>query len=100
MLEEIKLLLGDAVDNYTDDQIGLCLKQALAEIEAYCQVDLDYELEVIAEKMTIIKLYRMHTEGLSSQSFTGVSENFINGYPSEVVMVLNAKRKRGRIKVV
>jgi hypothetical protein len=100
MLEEIKLLLGDAAENYSDEQIGLCLKQALAEIEAYCGVDLDYELQVIAVKMAIIKLYRLNTEGLSSQSFTGVSENFINGYPAEIVMVMNVKRKKPSIKVV
>ena len=30
MLEEIKILLGDAAGNFTDAQIGLCAKQALA----------------------------------------------------------------------
>ena len=56
MIEEIKLLLGDAADNYTDAQIGLCLKWALAEVEAYCNRDLDIELELIAEKIAILKL--------------------------------------------
>ena len=35
MIEEIKLLLGDSASNYSDALIGLCAKQALAEVEAW-----------------------------------------------------------------
>lgn len=93
MIEEIKLLLGDAADNYTDAQIGLCLKWALAEVEAYCNRTLDIELELIAEKIAIIKLNRLNTEGLQSQAYSGVSENYIDGYPADILAVLNRKRK-------
>lgn len=97
MIEEIKLLLGDAASNFTEAQIGLCLKQALAEIEGYCNRSIDYELEIIAEKIAIIKLNRMNTEGLASQSYSGVSESYIDGYPADIMTVLNRKRK---IKVI
>lgn len=97
MIEEIKLLLGDAADNYSDAQIGLCLKWALAEVEAYCNRSLDYELELIAEKIAIIKLNRLNTEGLLSQAYSGVSENYVDGYPADILTVLNRKRK---IKVI
>lgn len=97
MVEEIKIMLGDAASNYTDAQIGLCAKQALAEIESYCNRTLDYELEMIAERIAIIKLNRLNTEGLSSQSYSGVSESYIDGYPADIMAVLNRKRK---IKVV
>lgn len=97
MLEEIKLLLGDAASNYSDAQIGLCLKHAIAEVEAYCNRSIDYELELMAEKIAIIKLNRLNSEGLTGQSFSGVSENYIDGYPAEILSVLNRKRK---IKVV
>ena len=93
MIEEIKLLLGEAADNYTDAQIGLCLKWAMAEVEAYCNRTLDIELELIAEKIAIIKLNRLNTEGLQSQAYSGVSENYIDGYPADVLAVLNRKRK-------
>ena len=93
MIEEIKLLLGDTADNYSDTQIGLCLKWAMAEVEAYCNRTLDLELELIAEKIAIIKLNRMNTEGLASQSYSGVSENYIDGYPADILAVLNRKRK-------
>ena len=97
MIEEIKLLLGDAASNFTEAQIGLCLKQALAEIEGYCNRSIDYELEIIAEKIAIIKLNRMNTEGLASQSYSGVSESYIDGYPADIMTVFNRKRK---IKVI
>lgn len=97
MIDEIKLLLGDAAVNYSDDLIGLCLKQAIAEVEGYCNREIDYELEMIAEKIAIIKLNRMNTEGLASQSFSGVSESYIDGYPQDILNVLNRKRK---IKII
>ena len=97
MIEDIKILLGDASSNFSDALIGLCAKQSLAEVEAYCGRSADLELEMVAEKIAIIKLNRMNTEGLASQSFSGVSESYINGYPAEILAVLNRKRK---IKVV
>lgn len=97
MIEEIKILLGDAASNYSDALIGLCAKQALAEVEAYTNRSLDYELEVIAQRIAIIKLNRINTEGLASQSYSGVSENYIDGYPADILAALNRKRK---IKVV
>lgn len=93
MIEEIKLLLGDAAGNYSDAQISLCLKLSIAEVEAYCNRSLDVELELMAQRIAIIKLNRLNTEGLASQSFSGVSENYIEGYPADILAVLNRKRK-------
>ena len=97
MIEEIKLMLGDAASNYTDAQIGLALKLALMEVEAYCKREVDSVLELCAERIAVIKLNRMNTEGLASQSYSGVSENYIDGYPEDIQAILKGKRK---IKVV
>ena len=97
MIEEIKLLLGEAAANYTDTQISLCFKMALAEVEDYCRRDADTVLEMQAQKIAVIKLNRLNTEGLASQGFSGVSESYIDGYPEDIMAVLNRKRK---IKVV
>lgn len=97
MIEEIKLLLGDAAPNYSDALISLCYRMALAEIEDYCQREADTTLELMAERIAVIKLNRLNTDGLQSQSFSGVSENYIDDYPADIVRVLNRKRK---IKVV
>lgn len=97
MIEELKVLLGAAADNYTEGQMGLCLKLALAEVESYTRRTLDYELELVALQIAKIKLNRLDTEGLAAQSFSGVSETYIDGYPAEIQAVLNRKRK---IKVI
>ena len=86
-------MLGDAADNYSDAQIGLALKHALAEVEAYCNRHVDYELEIIAQKIAVIKLNRTNTEGLASQSYSGVSESYTDGYTADIIAALNRKRK-------
>jgi hypothetical protein len=93
MVEEIKLLLGDAASNYSDAQIALAYKLALAEVEAYCNREADSVLELAAEQIAVIKLNRLNTEGLASQSFSGVSESYIDGYPAQLQALLNRKRK-------
>ena len=93
MIEEIKLLLGEEAANYSDALIGLYAKMALAEVEGYCKRDADYEMELAAVQIAIIKLHRRGTEGLDSQSYSGVSENYLDGYPEEVQNILIRKRK-------
>lgn len=93
MIEEIKLLLGDAAINYTDAQISLCYKMALAEVEDYCNREADTSLELIAERIAVIKLNRLNTEGLASQSVSGITESYIDGYTADIVAALNRKRK-------
>lgn len=93
MIEEIKLLLGDAAANYTDDLIELYRKRVSAEVEAYCNRKLDSELEAVIADIVVIKLNRMNTEGLASQSYSGVSESYIDGYPAHILAILNRKRR-------
>ena len=93
MIEELKILLGEAADNFTDAQISLCVKLALAEVEGYCKRTVDSELELAVLMIAKIKLLRLNTEGLSGQSFSGVSENYIDGYPADIQALLDRKRK-------
>jgi hypothetical protein len=93
MIEELKILLGEAADNFTDAQISLCVKLALAEVEGYCKRTVDTELELAVLMIAKIKLLRLNTEGLSGQSFSGVSENYIDGYPADIQALLDRKRK-------
>lgn len=93
MINDIKLMLGDAASNYSDALINLCYKQALTEVESYCNREADIELDMIADRIAVIKLNRINTEGLTGQSFSGVSENYIDGYPADILAILNRKRK-------
>lgn len=92
MLEKIKICLTN--NTYTDDLINLFIDDTTKEIKIYCnREDIDTELESVIRRIVIIKLNRMNSEGLSSQSYSGVSESFIDGYPQDIISVLNRKRK-------
>ena len=92
MLEKIKLCLTN--NTYTDELINLFIEDTTKEVKIYCnREDIDVELESVIRKIVIIKLNRINSEGLSSQSYSGVSESFIDGYPQDIIAVLNRKRK-------
>lgn len=93
MIEEIKLQLGNTASNYSDALISLYYKQTLNEIEDYCKRDIDLTLEGVAQRITVIKLNRLNSEGLGNQSYSGVSESYINDYPADIQKILNRKRK-------
>jgi hypothetical protein len=93
MLNDIKIMLGERAANYSDELINLTIKQATAEVESYCNRTIDIELSLVVEKIVILKLNRLNTEGLASQSFSGVSESYTNGYPADILAILNRKRK-------
>ena len=99
MIEEIKLLLGAAANNYTNEQINLVYRMSLNEVEEYTNREADETLIFIAERITVIKLLRMGTEGIASQGFSGVSESYIDGYPADIQEALERKRVK-KIKVL
>ena len=96
-MNEIKILLGNAVNNYSDELIDLTYRMTLSEIESYCNREIDTELDMIAKRITVIKLNHINNEGISSISLNGISESYLDGYPNDIKMILNRKRK---IKVV
>ena len=92
MLDKIKLCLTN--NTYTDDLINLFIEDTITEIKVYCnREDIDTELESVIRRIVIIKLNRLGSDGLASQSFSGVSESFIDGYPQDIISILNRKRK-------
>ena len=97
MINDIKIMLGDSASNYSDALINLCYKQAVTEVEAYCNREADIELDLVADRIAVIKLNRIGSEGLSGQSYSGVSESYIDGYPADIMAILNRKRK---IKII
>ena len=92
MFETLKLLLDESCD-YPDLFIDTILQQTIAEVEAYCNRPLDKELEHIVVRLVMIRMNRLNTEGIVSQSYSGVSESYLNGYPADIQAVLNRKRK-------
>ena len=93
MVEEIKLLMGDASSNFSDAQIGLMAKLALDFVETYTDRNANYSLTLLAERIAVIYLNRMNTEGLTSTSFSGSSESFLDGLHDDIIRELDKKRK-------
>lgn len=92
MLEKIKIMLGDTT--FSDDLINLLIEDTTQEVKIYCnREDIDKELESCIRQIVIIKLNRQNSEGLSSQSFSGVNESYIDGYSKDILSILNRKRK-------
>lgn len=93
-INDIRLMLGDAVDNFTDEQITLYYKMSVIDIKTYTNREhLDDDLEMIAKRITVLKLNRLNTEGLASSSYSGISHSYIDGYPDDIKAILNSKRK-------
>lgn len=93
MINELKLLLGDSAANYSEELLSLILRISLSEVEDYCGREADATLELCALQIAVIKLNRIGTEGLASQSYSGVSESYIDNYPAEIQTILTRKRK-------
>ena len=100
----IDIVLGKNASNYDKDQKNWALKAARFEVEAYIGRSIK-EIASIGNEhiysavldIAVIKLYRTGTEAVASQSFSGVSESFLSGYPTHITAMLNRYRK---IKVI
>lgn len=93
MLDKLKILMGDAAQAYSDEQLALALEMAEQEAAAYTNRAIDNELSMIAVKMAVVRLNRMNTEGLATQAVSGINEAYIDGYPQDIMLLLNRKRK-------
>lgn len=98
MLEKIKILLGDRKINYSDGLLQLMLDMAEAEVLDYTKRDaIDNALESIIIQLVLMRINKIGAEGIASQSYSGVSESYLTDMPSDILRVLNSKR---RIRVV
>lgn len=92
-MENIKVMLGSSASNFTDVEIELAYRMALADVEDYCKREADVVMNMQAEKIAVIALLRRGTEGLQSTGAAGVNESYIDGWPDDVRRVLTRKRK-------
>lgn len=95
MIQNIKDLLGEAAGNYTEAQIALCSAMALSDVSTYCRRDIDEELQQVALRLAVIMLQRLGSEGVTAESYSGVSMSYVTDLPPELLRVLNSKRRIG-----
>lgn len=95
MLDRIRLMLGiDVLDETKDALISMLAEDAIAEVTDYCNMAVyDVKLDSIAAKMAVQNYNRTSIQGISAESFSGVSESYINGYTVDIMNMLNKNRR-------
>ena len=94
ILDKVKLILFPT-ENYTKDEIlTMLIEDAKVEAIDYCNLlEYNIKLDSTIVKMVIQNYNKSITQGIASESFSGVSESYINGYTSDVISLLNKNRK-------
>lgn len=90
LLEQIKLLSR----NTNEPLIDLLIVRTKVELSTYLKRDYTDKFDNVLVDIVVIKLNRIGTEGVASQSFSGASESFLDGYPDYIMKQLNALEKK------
>lgn len=95
MLDDIKLLLGLTNDE-KDEILELLIKLATNEIKDYTgQETLTPGLKNTLINMVLYKYNRLGTEGLDSESYSGVTFNYATDYPDGILRELETAKRAG-----
>lgn len=93
MLDNIKTLLG-LTDESKDELLNVLIGGAIEDAINYTQDEnIEEKASATIERMVIYNYNRMGTEGLNSESYSGVSYNYDNDYPESIMRGLRAVRK-------
>ena len=90
ILAQVKLITGK-----TDDSlITLLIDKTKAELVLYCKTDYVIAMDNLIADIVIYKLNTLNTDGITAQSYNGVSESYSNDYPIHIKKQLDSFRKR------
>jgi hypothetical protein len=93
MLESIKTQLG-ITDTSKDDILNGFISLVQDEIMNYCGIsEVPDGLYSTLDYLVIVRYNQMGAEGLSSASYSGVSDTYMNDYPYAIKNSLNRYRK-------
>lgn len=92
MIDKIKLLLG-LTDGSKDNILNILIEQALEEATSYTHNDCFPELDTVVAKMVVYNYNRLGTEGVDTETFSGVSYDYSTDYPDNIMRVLKANKK-------
>ena len=92
MLDKLKLYLNIDTDD-KDDLLTLIIDQAIEFATNYTHSNNLTSLYPLILKMCVFDYNRIGTEGLNSESYSGVSFNYANDYPEYILRSLRSKRR-------
>lgn len=91
MLEDLKILLG--VTN-KDDLLNLLIRKSETFVKNECRIEeIPESLRDTVTDIAVIMYNRQGTEGVSSESFSGISTNYDLNLPINIRKALNRHRR-------
>lgn len=93
MLENIKLLLN-IQDNSKDNLLNYLISNVKQKILTYTnQTEILPSMEYIVDELVILRYNKLGSEGLQSESYSGISQTFNQDIPSDIKSQLNQFRR-------
>lgn len=92
MLANIKLLLGESAEG-KDDLIQLLIFKAQDDARLITGVKDLILTDSLIEDMVVYRFNRLGTEGLNSESYSGITYNYESNYPDFILQALEALKK-------
>lgn len=91
VVDMAKALIGEGAD---EARINVLAEIVTVEACAYCNCDaMPPEANGTLAQMVVQKYNRQGSEGAASESYSGVSESYIDGYPAEIRSALSRWRR-------
>lgn len=99
MLDKLMVLLGISANDGKEELLELLIKNAKTFATLYCNLpEYSSDMDFIIMKMVVEDYNKIGSEGLESKSFSGVSENYIDGYSAGVLSQLKMFSKKSGIR--
>lgn len=95
-LERVKTIKGLA-DTSQDEKLSVLIEDAEQEFIDYCNRknadDIPISADSVIVQMVIFRYNLLNTEGILTQTYSGVSQSYISEYPAYIMAQLNRYRK-------
>ena len=94
LLERLKARLDE--NELSDGKLQGIIDDVTQEVLADTnQSELNLQLSSAVVSLSVIAVNRIGTEGISSESYSGVSTSYLDDVPPRVASILNANRRLG-----
>ncbi|CEN29347.1 phage head-tail connector protein [Lactococcus piscium] len=96
LLERLKARLEDDEVELSDAKLQEIIDDVTIDVLADTnQPELNIQLGAAVIGLSVIVINRLGTEGISSESYSGVSTSYLDDVPARIAIILNANRRLG-----
>lgn len=98
VLQSLKLRPG--ISNLSDDLLKDFIQDSFSDVSEYINLEDGLEMPIgcisIVKDLVVIKVNKIGSEGISSESYEGVNHSYIDGIPKEIKARLRRYRRLPR----